>query len=448
MLPLNSKESVLLSFLKYLSDSEISYCVVGNTESLPSIIPGDIDIVIDSNRFFDFELDVRKYCHSNSIKLVQVLTHEYSAKYFVLAFDVGHCYEFIHPDVCSDYRVNGLLMLESQAILSGRRIALNERGESKGFYVASADIELIYYLIKKIHKLSCSSEQFQYLKTQYDKAPEKSIEIISNHFSTLTTELVSSAISNCDYEFFLKNMVVFKKELLDRKNITLSERCREVRRVMARFTRPTGLTVALLGVDGAGKTTVGEGFINAMQPAFRGVKRYHLRPDSFASRDKSDEPVIDPHGSEPRGVVASVTKLLFFILDYAIGSLSWGILMKRRSHLIVSDRYFHDLLVDPIRYRYGAPMWLAKLASCLVPAPDLFIVFDASAEIVQTRKREVSFDETLRQREAYLSFAKSKQNCIVVDTAVGIDESVRKTNEAVLNYLEIRQLGRLQGNSK
>ena len=77
----------------------------------------------------------------------------------------------------------------------------------------------------------------------------------------------------------------------------------------------------------------------------------------------------DPHGQPPRGLTASVLKLGWLWLNWW---LAWFQTLRhgcRRGYLIF-DRYHGDLLVDPNRYRYGGPDWLAVLASRWMPQPD------------------------------------------------------------------------------
>ena len=199
-----------------------------------------------------------------------------------------------------------------------------------------------------------------------------------------------------------------------------------------------GLLVTFLGPDGAGKSTVGDGLEKAIKSSFDGVERFHFRPSSFSSKNNVATVVENPHEQNTRGMIISIAKLIYFIIDYFIGNITKIIPLKRKSYLIIFDRYFHDLFIDPRRYRYGAPMWLAKLASHFIPTPDLFIIFDAPTDVIQSRKKEVSSEETERQRQAYIAFAKTKLNCIVIDTSVGIDESVDIVTKALLDYMKAK----------
>jgi hypothetical protein len=81
-------------------------------------------------------------------------------------------------------------------------------------------------------------------------------------------------------------------------------------------------------------------------------------------------------------------------------------MIEHASGLIMFDRYFQDLLVDPIRYRYGGPMWLPRLLNAFVPPPDLLLlVLDAAEEVILSRKRELPPVELRRQRASYQSGA-------------------------------------------
>ena len=49
-----------------------------------------------------------------------------------------------------------------------------------------------------------------------------------------------------------------------------------------------------------------------------------------------------------------------FFLDHWVGYIFKVRPALGRSNFVIFDRYFHDVLVDPRRYRYGGPSWYAK----------------------------------------------------------------------------------------
>lgn len=202
------------------------------------------------------------------------------------------------------------------------------------------------------------------------------------------------------------------------------------------------MVVAFIGADGSGKSTVAYRTLTAPPPVFRRTEYFHFRPALGLKRLESG-PVIDPHGRRPWNKPLSVAKILYLLFTFQMGwwIAVWPLLI--RSTLVVFDRYYHDLLVDPLRYRYGGPMWLARWVGKLIPNPDLWILLDAPPEVLQDRKQEVPTAETIRQRRAYLDLVHEMDNAIVVDASQPLDKVVADVNSAILTVMAERARKRL-----
>lgn len=153
--------------------------------------------------------------------------------------------------------------------------------------------------------------------------------------------------------------------------------------------------------------------------------------------------VSEPHALPPRGVIASCAKLLHWVVDYACGYWCAIRLLLARSCLVLFDRYYHDVLVDPRRYRFGAPMCMARWARRWVPQPELWLLLDAPAQVLQARKREVPLLETARQRDAYRLLLQSEVNVAVIDAAQPLRDTVLEAADKTLDYMEQRTARRL-----
>lgn len=203
-----------------------------------------------------------------------------------------------------------------------------------------------------------------------------------------------------------------------------------------------GLHVAFLGPDGSGKSSVIKRIMPDLAQAFSDTACFHLRPG--IGRKKGDNrPVTDPHGQAARGLPVSVAKIIYLWFDYFVG---WWLRVwpkTARSTLVVFDRYYHDILVDPRRYRYGGPMWLARWVGKLIPQPGLWILLDAPAKVLQERKQEVSFEETARQRESYLKLVGAMKNGVVVDASRDLNDVVADVILTILNFMAKRTEKRL-----
>jgi thymidylate kinase len=141
--------------------------------------------------------------------------------------------------------------------------------------------------------------------------------------------------------------------------------------------------------------------------------------------------VVDPHGKPPRSALTSLAKIFVWLLEEWYATF----FQEKNQALLICDRYYHDLLVDPMRYRYGAPLWAARLIGMLMPRPRLWVLLDAPAEVLQTRKQEVSMEETLRQRNAYLSFVRSQKNHAIVDASQSLDKVIADAQHAISSAL-------------
>jgi len=152
----------------------------------------------------------------------------------------------------------------------------------------------------------------------------------------------------------------------------------------------------------------------------------HLKP-RLILRGDSASIVTDPHGKLPRSVLVSAAKILVWFVEEWFASL----FCDRKNELLICDRYYHDILVDPKRYRFGGPVWAARFVGNLMPQPDLWVLLDAASEVLRSRKQEVTLEETQRQRYAYQSFIKEQRNSVVVNAAQPLDKVIDNVELAI-----------------
>lgn len=191
-----------------------------------------------------------------------------------------------------------------------------------------------------------------------------------------------------------------------------------------------GRVVALLGPDGCGKSAVIQEMRTRLAERGLSTRTFHLRPH-FGRSEIHCGPETDPHGRESRGPLLSLAKLLLWSLDFTIGYAASVYPGISRGEIVLFDRYFHDLLVDPLRYRFGASLRLADWVFRRLPAPDLTIVLDAPVDVLLARKREVRREEVERQRGVYRRLAGHWRNSCIVDASRPLDRVVDEVEDRV-----------------
>jgi thymidylate kinase len=189
--------------------------------------------------------------------------------------------------------------------------------------------------------------------------------------------------------------------------------------------------IALLGVDGTGKSTVLrelKSCINSLP--YEGIHVFHRRP-GLAYRSHNSPTATIRHYEKPAyGIWISIVKLFAMVLDWEFGY--WSIIRKNYSdgYLVIADRHsLFDLIADPLRYRYGGPKWLVRLALRLVPKPDLVLLLDAPLEVLLARKSELPAEKMAELRHNYLQLCSQIPNCSMIDASQPLAEVVSSVKE-------------------
>lgn len=188
--------------------------------------------------------------------------------------------------------------------------------------------------------------------------------------------------------------------------------------------------VAFLGADGSGKSTVARLAAERLAGDFEGTLSMHLRP-RLGLRPDGGGPVAQPHAEAPRSASVSLLKVLYFALDYNLGYWFKVRPMLRAGALVIFDRYCHDMLVDPRRYRYGGPRWLLRWLAAIVPQPDLWLLLDAAGGVLRARKQELVLAELDRLRCAYRGLISGVCASVLIDATQPLDAVVDAAVERI-----------------
>lgn len=198
-------------------------------------------------------------------------------------------------------------------------------------------------------------------------------------------------------------------------------------------------SVALIGPDGAGKTTIARmleeqallpfkyiymginlSASNFALPTSRWLEYLRGRISGQLGQPRAGGPVAPParNGmSKWRSSVMAMGRLTTYLAEELYRqAVSWS--YRSRGYVVVYDRHFrYDFLFEDAELsQKGAEGRLHRwFLAHLYPRPDLVIYLDAPAEVLFARKGEKGVEDLQRRREEYTRQMKQDPNCCVVD---------------------------------
>ena len=437
----NVKANVARVLLEALSTQCKSYCILSGHDRLPEDFDTDIDFMVGQEDFDRMPRIIEEVGRRTNTQLFQAIDHELTGRAYFLGSIRGPALTIVQPDCASDYRHFGRYWLPAKEVLAARRLHPN------GFYIPSIAHEFAYALIKRLNKRTFTREHGYQLHRLYVEDRIECGRMIARFCRGPEGSAIVRMASANDWTAMYESLDTFRAAMLRSQKESLSQKLTMLPQnalyLFRRIAEPTGCWIAFMGPDGCGKSLVLGAVSREFAPAFRNVRQYHMRPRVVGRKPTNQGPVTDPHGEPPRGLAASVAKVIDLWVDYSLGYLAGILPAGIRTRLTLFDRCFYDLLVDSKRIRYGGPPWLLRAAARLSPGPDLVILLDAPPDVLWARKREVPLEEVARQRAAYLEVARELRSAVVVNAAQPAEDVIHDAVQAITGYLGQRARKRL-----
>jgi len=402
-------------FVNFMNQQNINYFFLGNISYFPSKIMSDLDFYINFEKYDDLKKIFKKFAKKFNLEISNIIRHEYNSYYIILSKKIKNDYYFIAFDICNSYVIKSRKILDFK---NSKKILI-KKNKIK-YFIPSNSYLFFYYLIKKISKNDINIKSFTFLKKIFLTLKEKDFINFINNNNYL--ELVKIFASS--------NIKIFKKKRSKLKDILIKQHQRdflnEFKRIFSRLKFKTGAHIAILGIDGSGKSTQ----INHLKKSnftqlFREVYIQHL----FTGNSTKKHTEI-PYTKNNYGYTLSLIKIFYLYISFILNFLFVVYPKKIKSTLVINDRNHQDVIIDPHRYRIGKFHRLLQFIFKFLPDADLTIYLDLNTKKLISRKNELSMKKVIELSKNYHNLI---SNCKY--TKIKSDKKINLVNFEIKNNI-------------
>lgn len=417
---------VVSSVFALLDRESISYCLVHGYEGLPQHTGSDIDIIIARDMSADRMLSLFS---QNQAAIGAAVVRARGLFITFRATAANGLPLFITFDFCADYTHGPLLISTSEALLAKRR-------RCRDFWVAAPEDQFRCRLLRALLKNGLDTGTCARLSALYLEAPKNAVASLTKDWSSIDASAFGAAAAAGQWSGIVVRSSELAAELRSRlrkmaRGHFIRSRINQQAGRARRIFKPEGINVVLLGPDGAGKSSTIAALETVLAPLFSECEIRGFAPTLKQLLRRSPSSTSTPHALKPRSLPTSLLRAgwwtIYGLFSHVI--LRWD---RIRSRLILNDRHFVDILVDPVRYRYGGPRWLLALIWRIMPKPDHVILLHGPADILQARKRELTVEETARQCRDYEALVRPMKNSHIVDATLPFHDVVGNITDLLL----------------
>lgn len=424
------------ALFRYFTEERLDYCVLGDLRDFPASLEESLDLVVSEPTLTRLPSLLDAFTRRHDLQLATHRREQTVDCYGLGWLDREQRPCFVGVRVRAHFQRCGAVVFTAEELLQDRVPASDAARHGRGFFMVAPAKEFACHLLQCLDRGLFSERDARHLSDQWQLDSGGVAKQIARFWAAREGGVVLRAAASGHWEPVQAAARALRSALRLRKVMPPSAWLRARLDAFGRWRHPAGMMIACLGPDGSGKTSVIRALRERPMKPFREVHAMELRP-----RLMRPGPIKDPnapHARIPRGTLGTMAKLLMFVADYWLGYW-WQIRPKLvRSTLVVSDRYFDDVLVDPIRYRMRRPRALTRMLLRSIPRPELWLVLDLPSEILQARQADIEADEAQRQRAEYRRVLRGHESLVMLDASQPLEKVVAQAERAIARQLSRR----------
>lgn len=412
-----------------LSLSKFNYLILRNWEELPNSLSNDVDLLIkpeEKNQFLRML--------SRSFEKEEWLM--YNRCYFVcesIFFFHREKHYFFHIDIFTELSYNGISYIDPKKMLENKVIY------REVFIPSSADFIIEIISMNTLFKRSLKSK-YKHL-IQESLTDHKVLNEIEDRLNNTPIFNKQSVAENKKNSFILPLKTTLLNKVLSFLVCNKKTFFTYILSMIKKVIHPKGLYICFMGVDGSGKTTLINNLKVDLEGAFsdKTAAYYHFCPTEHYNKPNENSIVSDPHSKKEYSFIINIAKLFFLLFQFNYGYLKSIYMKKVKNKMIIVDRYFDDLKIDPLRYRMRNIPSLYHFFSQFIPKPNLYIVCIGNDELIYQRKKEVKLSLLKKYQKSLHREFSNKNNAIFINTTENsIDDASFLIRQFIFNYMSKR----------
>lgn len=423
----------LTLLLKHFDNNKIMYVfsesTYGNTSG-----QNEHDLFVSGKDFKKMPDFAREFGTQNNLIPIQKLLCKNTLCLYFMSNDHKEGLNYLKIKFIHDYKIEGRFYISSEELLSNRVYM----PEDKSWKLAGSYL-FICCLLKNITSKYIGKDDFRKLWHYRKQAGLDIIQKLQKFLEKDSIELIFKSLDEKNIDYLNAMLNRLNKDLLNKTPKRINHIITDKINLLNAAFKPAGLVVGILGRDGSGKSTLADEIISSLGPYFNGTNTFKKFPsllykgEIFKKKEAYD--FTKPHYHKQRDRFTSFLKLNLILIEFMFGYWLKVFPLKAKSHLVLYDRYFADLLADPHRYRIKGNQFIIKAFHYILPKPDMWIILDIPTNILLERKQELTYETSEKLRYKYLNLQQLLPNCFVLNNEEAINKTVNKASTFILKYM-------------